>query len=127
MARHKTAQNCAVLPWMSRRQNNSEGRFLQVGNSLLLSSTNEAGEEQNPFVRLSAGAKYLYICMAMEAGGKRKFEFTRTAAKKYGICSSTLRRNIDELIDAGFIIRDSGWTVREPNRYSFSYQWKGQQ
>lgn len=127
MARHKTARNCAVLPWMSRNQNNSEGRFLQVGNSLLLSSKNEAGEEQNPFVPISAGAKVLYFCMSMEAGGKRSFEFTRTTAKKYGICSSTLRRNIKELINGGFINRDSGWTVREPNRYTFSLKWKGQQ
>ena len=124
MPRRKPAQHCTILPWLSRRRDNTEGRFIQVGNSLLLSKKDRDGEETNPYVRLSAGAKYLYLCMAMEAAGQRSFEFTRVTAEKYGICNSNLRRNVAELIEAGFIKCNSGKNVRLPNEYEFCFDWK---
>lgn len=125
MPRRKAAQNCNILPWLSRRRDNTEGRFLQVGNSLLLSVKEKgSGAEQNPFVKLSAGAKVLYLCMANEAAGHRSFEFTRVTAAKYGIPNSNLRRNVEELIKAGLIQRNSGKTVRQPNHYEFLLDWK---
>ena len=36
MGRRKAAEKCTILPWLSRKSDNSEGRFIQVGNSLLL-------------------------------------------------------------------------------------------
>ena len=115
MAKHKAAQNCTILPWLSARSDSREGRFVQVGNSLLLS------EE---FHGLNAGARFIYLCMALDAGGQREFEFTVTDAKKYGIDSATLRRRIPELVENGFLEVDSGRTVRKPNRYRFSFRWK---
>lgn len=124
MPRRKAAQKCNILPWLSRRQNNTEGRFLQIGNSMFLSKKDGNRAETNPFLCLSAGARWLYQCMALEAGGHRTFEFTRTTAEKYGICNSSLRRNEAELVKAGFIQRDSGKLVRQPNRYEFCFDWK---
>lgn len=124
MPRHKSAKNCNVLPWLSSRQDNTEGRFVQLGNSLLLSHKDDSGLESNLFVTLSPTAKLVYLCMTMEAGGKKNFQFPLSAAKKYGIAQSTLRRSIDELLQAGFIKRQSGRTARLPNNYEFSLDWK---
>ena len=124
MARHKAAKNCDIKPWLSLNPDCKEGRFLQAGNSLFLSRKDDSGNEKNRFLLLSNGAKMLYLCMALESGGKREFQFPQRAAKKYGIASSSLRRYIDELIRYGFIDRDSGWTTREANNYTFSLKWK---
>lgn len=115
MARRKAARNCNILPWLSARADVREGRFLQIGNSLLLSK---------PFQALSAGAQVLYLCMALESGGHREFLFPRTAAKKYGIPHRSMLRYVDELADSGFIEKTSLKNLRQPNEYKFSFRWK---
>ncbi|MBO7676324.1 MAG: hypothetical protein J6S49_02250 [Erysipelotrichaceae bacterium] len=114
--RPKTAKNVIISPWLSAKADCREGRFCQIGNTLLLS------EE---FQTLKDSTKYLYICMAMEAAGRSEFVFPLSAAKKYGIARATLRRAIEELIDKQFIdMTSSGKTTREANFYVFSSKWK---
>lgn len=89
---------------------------MQVGNSLLLSKE---------FQSLHAGAQSLYLCMAMEAGGKREFTFPAKAATKYGIAENSFSRFKKELIASGFIrVKASGRTTREKNIYEFVFGWK---
>lgn len=114
--RPKIAQNVAISPWLSAKKDCREGRFLQVGNSLLLS------EE---FQTLKDSAKFLYFCMALECGGRPEFEFPLSTAKKYGIPGTTFRRVIQDLINGHFIeVISSGKTTREPNDYRFISEWK---
>lgn len=116
MARHKAATSCKILPWLSAKANNSEGRFLQLGNSLLLSKE---------FQGLSAGTQMTYLFMALDAGGRSDFTFPLSSAKKYGISESSFNRHIKELIQKNFIaLVSSGRTTREPNKYRFTYGWK---
>lgn len=116
MPRHKSAQNCTIPFWLSAKQDCKEGRFVQLGNSLLLSQE---------YHKLSAGAQHLYLCCAMESGGRRTFTFPQAAAKKYGIPPRSMRRYIQELIAAGFIeVEASGRWTREDNRYVFSHIWR---
>ncbi len=124
MARHKAAKNCTVLPWLSSRKDNEEGRFIQVGNSLLLTRKDENGTERNRFLQLSFAARFCYLCMTLEAAGKRSFEFPLKAAKKYNIPPATFRRSVKELEAAQFIVKQSGKTVRQPNLYDFCFDWK---
>ena len=89
---------------------------MQIGNSLLLSEQMK---------RLGNGARFLYFCMAMDAGGKREFMFPAKSAKKYGIPQTSFDRFKAELISAGFIrLKEGGWTTREPNIYEFCLDWK---
>lgn len=96
MGRHKAAKNVSFPYWMSERADCREGRFLQVGNSLMLS---EAVQELTP------GARWLYFALAMESGGRPETTFTHSTAKKYGVASSSFERQIKELCDHGFIKR----------------------
>lgn len=116
MGKCKAAQNCKFLPWLTAKTvNNDEGRFLQVANSFMLS----------PVVgHLSPGAFHLYMCMCNEAGGKREFTFPNRAIGKYHISVRSARRWIEELIDEGFIKRNSGKNTREANIYEFINDWK---
>ena len=104
-----------LVPWLSAKADGREKRFIQVGNTLLLSQK---------FQSLGAGARQLYFCMAMESGGRRQFIFPQSAAKKYGITPSSLRRHVKELEDAGFLIVHSLQNLRLPNEYEFSLRWK---
>lgn len=115
MSRHKQARNCTILPWLSARPTNQESRFIQVGDSLLFCPH---------FQALSAGAKHLYLCMALECGGKRDFTFPLSSAKRCGIPPASFRRRVEELIAAGFLERNSGANMRQPNNYRFSFGWK---
>lgn len=115
MSRKKAAQHCEIKPWLSARADNKEGRFLQVGNSLLLSRN---------FQRLKLASQRCYFCMALEAGGQKCFKFPLSAAKKYNISSSTLRRCAEELEKAGFIKIESNANIRKPNQYEFIFDWK---
>lgn len=114
--KHKAAQNCQILPWLSAKPNCREGRFLQIGNSLLLSKA---------FQDLSAGAQMTYLAMALESGGHSGFVFPLGAARKYGLSESSFSRYVKELTQKGFIsLVYSGRVTREPNKYRFSLEWK---
>lgn len=115
MARHKAAVNCQILPWLSKNADCKEGRFLQIGNSICLSKE---------FQSLSSGAQITYIFMALEAGTSRKFIFTHTTAKKYGIASRSFDRYMKELVENRFITLSSGKNTRTPNEFEFSFAWK---
>lgn len=62
--------------------------------------------------------------MAIESGGRKDFTFPLSAAKKYGIAERSFRRFVDELTEAGFIIKHSMANLRQPNEYEFSFDWK---
>ena len=116
MGRRKAAQHCDIRPWLSAKSDGKEGRFLQIGNSLLLCDA---------FQSLSGGAKTLYLCMAMESAGRKDFEFSASAMKKYGIVPRCARRWITELTESGFIsCESSGKNTRTANQYSFCFDWK---
>lgn len=102
--------------WLSAREDGREQRFIQCGNSLLLS---------DKFNDLKPGARYMYLCMAMESGGRREFKFPQSAAKKYGFKPATMWKYIEELESGGFIRRQSNANLRKANDYSFSMEWKG--
>ena len=104
-----------IKPWLSARSDCKEGRFIQCGNSLLLSPK---------YHQLTAGAQMLYLCMCMESGGRKDFVFPLSAAKKYGISKNSLTRHIAELKKLGFIEVQSMKNLRLPNEYSFSFFWK---
>lgn len=113
----KSAKNVPISPWLSARADCKEGRFIQIGNSLLLSPR---------FQDLNAAAKFLYLCMTMEAGGKSTVRFPHSAAKKFGVAPSTFERGVKELINAEFITLepDDDHAQFKANTYRFSNAWK---
>lgn len=123
MARKKRfSGETGLKPWLMNKTPSSKtnGRFIQVGNSLLMNKH---------FQALSTGAKYLYFCMAMEAGAKNNFAFSKgVAARKYGIASTSFERHRKELENAGFICClndpfDSEMGSRFlTNRFRFSFE-----
>lgn len=117
MGRKKTAKSCNILPWLSAKVDCREGRFIQVGNSFLLSAKVHA---------LTPNAKFLYFAMCMEAGGKREVIFTHGAARKYGISGTTFDRATKQLIELGFIdkIESEELLQYAPGKYRFSDCWK---
>ena len=72
-----------IVPALSAKVDNKK-RFIQVGNSLLLSKQ---------FHALSTGSRFLYSCMAMESGGRKNFILPQKDAKSTGsrlpACGST--------------------------------------
>lgn len=126
MGRRKTARHVQIRPWLSARHDCEEGRFIQVGNTLLLSRKDADSKEENAFLNLSTGARFLYLCMAMESGGRPCVTFSHGAAKKYGIASSSFDRAIKSLIDAGFVTleMDDDLAQFRANTYRFSNTWK---
>ena len=112
----KGSKKYRLQPWLSAKVNCDDGRFLQVGNSLLLSPR---------FHELTQGAQMTYLCMALESGGRREFVFPQAAAKKYNISPASLRRHVKELERQGFLIVRSMASLRRPNQYQFSLIWKG--
>ena len=119
MPKQRGAQNCSILPWMSAHPDNREGRFLQIGNSLLCG-------EGSRFKTLTSGAQMIYLCMAMEAGEQQEVTFSCSTAQKYGIGKNVLPRAIKELIQAGFIeIADNlSYKQFKPTVYRFIIDWK---
>lgn len=116
MSTSRRKAGATLQPWLTARADCREKRFIQVGNSLLLS---------HRFWRLSAGARYCYLCMAMEAGPRREFRLPKSAAEKYGIPHSSLCRYIHELEAGGWIEVRSMKLLRKPNEYRFALKWKG--
>lgn len=61
-----------IVPALSAKVDNKGKRFIQVGNSLLLSKQ---------FHAFSTGSRFLYFCMAMESGGRKNFILPQKDAK----------------------------------------------
>lgn len=117
MSKRKAAQNARIRPWLSARHDNQEGRFIQVGNSFMLS----------PKVHeLTTGARWLFFSLAMEAAGRSEVVFPRSAAKKYGIASTSFERNVCELETHGFIerVQPPGQERWAKSRFRFCTGWK---
>ena len=112
----KSAKKPILKPWASGRLDNEDKRFIQVGNSFLLSPKVQA---------LKDSTRVLYDCMLDESGGQKEFTFPRTAAKKYGIAKNTLYRGIKELEENGFIKVRSGKHMQTESIIEFSLEWKG--
>ena len=116
MAKPTAVQNIQFHKWLSANHGGKDENFyFKVGGSLFIS-------EQ--FTALSNGAKWLYLSMAMQAGKKSRFTFSKKAAERYGISYSTLCRRVNELEEAGFLTVDRAGTTREYNYYTFSTKWK---
>lgn len=104
-----------IKPWLSARGDCKEGRFIQTGNSFVLSAAVH---------ELTDGAKWTYQCMCMESGGKRTFTFSEADAKKYGIKPRSLRNHIAKLIEHKFITAARLGHAGQKNQYTFSLEWK---
>lgn len=116
LARHKLAQNCQILPWLSRKAACREPKFLQIGVSLF---------ESKEFQELTPAQRYLYLCMCQDAAGHQTFEFPKARFDHYGISNTAARGGIEQLIERGFITREfCGKFTREKSKYSFSFKWK---
>lgn len=115
MAKRKSGGK--LRPWLSAKPDSREGRFLQVGNSLLLDKR---------FQELSTGARMLYFCIANESGGQREVKFPHGAARKYGFASTSFERYVKELREKGFLFLTGGMDCGrfEANVYRFSFAWK---
>lgn len=115
MARKKAGG--ALRPWLSAKPDGQEGRFTQIGNTLLLDKR---------FQQLSPGARWLYICLANESGGQREVKFSHGTARKYGVPPTTFDRYTKELKNAGFIALTGGLDYGRfsPNVFRFTLDWK---
>lgn len=116
MARRKKG-SYTLLPWLSGRIDNKDGRYIQVGNSFHLDKRVHA---------LGHTARLLYECMCQEAGGQREVVFTRGTARKFGFPKATFERNVQKLIDCGFLTlkENAERSQYAPNIYRFSLEWK---
>ena len=74
-----------MLPWLSVTPDGREKRFIQVGNSFLLSNT---------FKKLPGNAVKTYFALCMESGGKPTVTLSHAGAAKYGIDDATFDRAI---------------------------------
>ena len=110
--KYKAAPHCKINSWLSANHDCVEISFIQVGGSLLKSST--------------FATRHVYFCCALEAAGKQDFIFPESFNKKYGISNSTATRALSDLTKNGFIkVTFSGKINRLPNKYQFNYEWKG--
>lgn len=114
---NKPRGNKRLLPWLSANCDNKEGRFIQLGNSLMLNKR---------YQKLTPGARLFYQCLCMESGGQKTVKFTRGNAKKYGISKSSYDRHTKELMDNGFLeqVMSEDRLQFAPNVFCFSLSWK---
>ena len=118
MSRRKSAKNVPIPGWLSANLDCKEGRFIQVGNSLLLSED---------FQALKPTTQNLYLCLAMESGGRPVVKLSHSAAlRKYGMPHTTYDRAVKELVAKGFIerVNDEEYSQFRTNEFRFSTVWK---
>lgn len=104
-----------VAPFWLSLTNAKNEPFSQFGVSLF---------QAKQFQALSLSTRYVYLCMALEAKGNKKFEFPLSVANRYNIANTTLRNAVKDLKAAGFIKATSGKTTRTPTSYEFDRTWK---
>ena len=117
MSHRKQKPIADIKPWLSAEKNCVEGRFIQVGNSLMLSK---------PIQVLTANARWLMICMAMESGRSRRFVFTHSTAEKYGLSASTFDEAKKQLLQIGYIkiVNNEDYNQYKANEFEFISDWK---
>lgn len=117
MPKHRAAKHVPLKAWLSANTDCRDGRFIQIGNSLLLSKA---------FQSLTASAQLAYLALCMEAGGKSMVQLSHSGAKKYGISSSTFDRCMKQLLEGGFVdmLEDDNRAQFATNVYRFSSRWK---
>ena len=117
MAKHYSAKNRPLKPWLSANKDCKEGRFIQVGNSLLLSKT---------FNKLNGNTLKTYFALCMESGGEPTAALSHSGAAKYGIDDATFDRSIKKLKEEGFISCDfeNNPYRYKTNIYRFILDWK---
>lgn len=79
------------------------------------------------FQALKPGARYLYLCLASAAKGKKTIVFSGKTVEEYGIPRTTYDSYIKELKAAGFInVVDDGEHLQFwKHTYEFTYKdWK---
>ena len=114
MPRYRSKQ--PLPPWVTATPDGREGRFIQLGNTLLLSKT---------FLALNGNAQLLYIRMVNEAGGHREFTFTAGDARIYKMSKSGFAKSLDELKEKNFIeCAENNANLRKANVYRFCDGWK---
>lgn len=105
--------------WNVDTEGNIPTSFVQLDRTLLTSKR---------FLELSPSQRCTYIAMICVCQGHREFRFAENVAKQYGFAPSTLRRNVNALIEAGFVKRKrSGQNTREPNIYEFCADWRSRE
>ena len=112
MGHRKTGQR-DFLPWLTVNPSGShenEKRFLMIPANMLFAN-NSTGFS---FPKVRTSSYKLYLCMAIESGGKRIFEFSHTDAKKYGFNLNTFDSCVRELIDKNTIE-----VIDDPDRSQF--------
>jgi hypothetical protein len=114
VARHQTVRD-EKFKFYLKDGSSAGGRFVQIGNSLLLSKR---------FQALSPLARWMYFALAMEAAGKDVVSMSHSQAKKYGITPSGYDNAVRQLKDGGFIRLDDGLGRLETNRFRFVRDWQ---
>ena len=116
MSRKKAKTGKKLSYWCSGASDCSENFFVQLGVSLA---------NHPAFTGLKDSAKWVYICMRLEARGRPDFQFSRRTAAKYGIAEQTLYRSVKLLVNAGFVdVVASGRSNKTATDYCFSVRWK---
>lgn len=129
--RQKRTKKNVLLPCQTAKTSEELDPFLQIGQSVFT---------HPKFTRLKLSSQLVYERMVFayqiaradsmkKAKGNQRdiitFPFPERDFKKYGFSSTTARAAINELIEAGFIVRkESGKYTRTDNKYQMVNLWK---
>lgn len=123
MSGKRRSNKANIKPWLTAQADADDRPYIQVGSTMFEAKIH--GKYDNPFASLPPGEKWLYLCMCHEAGQNDTFKFPQKTMIRCGLDPRTCRRQIDHLVDAGYIeVVMSGKNLRKPNEYKFSRKWK---
>ena len=114
-ARAKRARK-DTLPYLTARLDNKFGAFAMLTDSLYYSPR---------FQQLPLGARWLYMGMALKAGGKFDTTFCQADMKRAGFDVKSARRWMQDLVEGGFVEVAENWKhAGRKNVYRFSLAWR---
>ena len=92
------------------------GRFVPLTNALMLDKL---------FQSLTPNARWFFLALCMEAGGRPTVTMSHSAAKKYGITPSSYDSAVKQLTEKGFIKLADNLSRLETNRFELLFVWRG--
>ena len=92
------------------------GRFVPLTNALMLDTL---------FQSLTPNARWFFLALCMEAGGKPTVSMSHSAAKKYGIKPTSYDAAVKQLTERGLIKLVDGLSRLETNRFEFPFVMRG--